>query len=593
MIEQTPLSSASRNRSLWLTVGLCAFGAVVGGLAYAGANGFCWNTGAEPTIAQPDPVQSPPAAATAGQPALFAHWPKDAKPDAVIALSGQTFGLLQPCGCSAKQLGGLERRANFLNGLRAKGWNIVGADLGELFQPKGAIPEQSLLKYGTAMNALREMGYVVVGLGPTEFEGGTLNILAQYSLQKEQPPYVLAGNLLGKADGKLIPREQFFPAPPGGTRPLVGLADVVDVGTVQVGFVAVIGKDVSETGRKADPLLEFADTQTTLKQVVSTLSAHPKQPALNVLLYQDTAENARTAAKDRPEFQVILCRADDPEPPQFPELVEQPGGKKTLIVQVGHKGRYIGLVGAFKKPDGGFDLYYQLVALGDEYATAEGPAAEKAQPILPLLEEYTKQVKDRNLLAKFPKLPHASQIQAANLNLSYVGSEKCASCHAGDYAKWKDTLHSHAMEALETKAKRPSLRNFDGECVVCHTVGLGYKTGYENAEKTPQLKHVGCESCHGPGSGHMSAPQNEELMKLMSPWKQDKVDRLPDYATMNKLAKLNPLERGSVPLQPTQQRVLNAVTSACMKCHDGDNDPHFDLFKYWPKIIHGQPPPKE
>ncbi|MBY0514568.1 MAG: cytochrome c family protein [Gemmataceae bacterium] len=187
---------------------------------------------------------------------------------------------------------------------------------------------------------------------------------------------------------------------------------------------------------------------------------------------------------------------------------------------------------------------------------------------------------------------HAAQVQHANLNLSYVGSEKCATCHAAEYLKWKDTGHSHALEALETKAKRPGLRNFDGECMVCHTVGLGYKTGFESVEKTPHLKHVGCENCHGPGSGHMSAPNNADLLKLMSPWKQEKADRLPDVATMDKLAKLGPIERGQVAIPPTQQRVLNAVTSACMKCHDGDNDPHFDLFKYWPKVVHGQPPPK-
>ena len=30
----------------------------------------------------------------------------------------------------------------------------------------------------------------------------------------------------------------------------------------------------------------------------------------------------------------------------------------------------------------------------------------------------------------------------------------------------------------------------------------------------------------------------------------------------------------------------------CMKCHDNDADPHFDLYKNWPKIDHaGLAPP--
>ncbi|MBY0513984.1 MAG: hypothetical protein K2P78_08755, partial [Gemmataceae bacterium] len=261
-------SPAARTRFGMMLAGLLLFCAAAGGLAYACNYGFPWRTPtAEPKLAdQPEPVLGK---------ADFAHWPK-ARPDAVIVLSGQTFGLLQPCGCSARQLGGLERRANLLAQLRGKGWPVVGADLGDLYQPKGAIPEQSVLKYGTAMNALREMGYVAVGLGVTEFEGGVLNLLAQYSLQKEQPPFVLAGNVVGKGDGKQVPREQFFPAPPGGTRPLVGLLEVADVGGVPVGFVGVVGKDAAEAARKADPLVEFTDVPATLKTAAAALAAHPR-----------------------------------------------------------------------------------------------------------------------------------------------------------------------------------------------------------------------------------------------------------------------------------------------------------------------------
>src|SRR5262249_37404052 len=452
------------------------------------------------------------------------------------------------------------RRANFIAGLKAKGWPVVAVDLGDLYPAKVIVPEQSLLKYQTAMHALREMGYVGVGLGKTESGAGTLNILAEYALQKEQRPFVLAGNLMGKADGKLIPREQFFPPPPGGTRPLIGLTEVAEVGAVPVGFAGVVGKAVADDGRKADQLLDFPDPRQVTKQAATTLAASTKKPLINVLLFQDSSENARAVAKERPEFQVILCQADDPEPPQFPEVIDHPGGGKTLVVQVGHKGQYVGVVGAFKKPDGGFDLKYQLVMLGEEYITPDDPAAEKPTGVLLLLEWDARQVKDRNLLAKVTQIPHPAQIQAPKLNLTYVGSEKCVACHAGEAAKWKDTAHSHALDALEKIARRPALRNFDAECVVCHTVGLGYKTGYENAEKTPYLKHVGCESCHGPGSGHVSAPNNLELLKLLSPWKQEKTDKLPDVATMEKVAKLSPIERGSVPIPPTQQRVLNAVT---------------------------------
>jgi len=43
----------------------------------------------------------------------------------------------------------------------------------------------------------------------------------------------------------------------------------------------------------------------------------------------------------------------------------------------------------------------------------------------------------------------------------------------------------------------------DPECVICHVVGMDRETGYINEERTPHLKDVGCESCHGPGSEHI------------------------------------------------------------------------------------------
>ena len=177
-----------------------------------------------------------------------------------------------------------------------------------------------------------------------------------------------------------------------------------------------------------------------------------------------------------------------------------------------------------------------------------------------MLEEYARQVKDRNLLGKITPVPHPAQLQAPKEDLSYAGSEECKSCHTAVYKQWQETPHSRAMDALEKVAKRPGLRHLDAECVVCHTVGFGFKTGYENADKTPALKHVGCESCHGPGSGHAASPRDPTLLKLQSPWKQDAGDKLPDGKVLEAMAKLQPGQQLPVPLTPVQQRVFNGVS---------------------------------
>ena len=73
-----------------------------------------------------DPKPAAGAAPSVGGVPLFATWPKDKAPDAVVVLTGQTWGYLRPCGCSSDQKGGLERRANLIAALKAKFPGIQG-----------------------------------------------------------------------------------------------------------------------------------------------------------------------------------------------------------------------------------------------------------------------------------------------------------------------------------------------------------------------------------------------------------------------------------------------------------------------------------
>jgi hypothetical protein len=136
----------------------------------------------------------------------FSHWPQDRKPDAVLVLTGQTYGYLSPCGCSRPQRGGLERRANFMQGLRDKGWPVVGLDLGDIAPPK-KIAEQDLLKYKTQMEALKSMGYVAVGLGDYDFNQSLFELLGAYTLNQPSP-VVLGANVAGSGAAGAIERDK-------------------------------------------------------------------------------------------------------------------------------------------------------------------------------------------------------------------------------------------------------------------------------------------------------------------------------------------------------------------------------------------------
>jgi len=542
-------------------------------------------------------ASDPPAAKSKetlvnGQP-LFAGWPANQKPDAVIVFTGQTYGYLQPCGCSRPQTGGLERRAVFIESLKAKGWSVAGVDLGDVYPEKVALAKQGKLKYVAAMTAMREMGYLGVGIGKTELQGDLLSLLAEYALLKEQRPFSLAGNteVSGQPAAKALLVQGF-------TRPLVDSVEAATVGSVPVGVAGVVSGALQADNKKFewDKNVDFPNAKKGITDAVAALEKHPLKPKLNVLIFQGPSADAARVAADFPQFQVILCQTPDGSPaPLAPQVVPGKKGEQTFIVQIGQKGQYVGVLGAFKKPGGGFDLKYQLVPLGEEYIEAGAEAAALARnKSLQALENYAKAVKDAKLLPEYPRVFHPAQIQAKGLpkpvDLTYVGTAQCAGCHAAEFAKWKapanTVSHSNAMDTLEKVAKRPNLREFDGECVRCHTVGFDHKTGYVDAVKTPQLRDVGCESCHGPGSGHVAAPNNKVFLEYMSPWKQAGAAKLPNAAFMKEMADTPAIDRGKKAVAPAQQVLINRVEGMCMKCHDNDADPHFDLYKNWPKIDH-------
>ena len=80
----------------------------------------------------------------------------------------------------------------------------------------------------------------------------------------------------------------------------------------------------------------------------------------------------------------------------------------------------------------------------------------------------------------------------------YVGVRVCARCHADRYAWWKATAHARALSALEAKN-----RQYDPECLVCHTVAYECGHGTVSLQAVEAFPNVQCESCHGPGSVHV------------------------------------------------------------------------------------------
>ncbi len=530
---------------------------------------------------------------------LFSDWPKE-KPDLVLMITGQSYGFLSPCGCSSPQTGGLERRFNVVQSLKAKGWDVVGVDVGDLAPVPGkGLTEQAVKKYTFMMKSLQAMGYVAVGVGLTEVQSDLLQLLGKFTLNNGgKQPIVLSGNMVAgverdKADAtkvlKSTSREEYFKIPDG--RAMIDDVELVTDKAVSLGVVGLTAPSIASAIVEANPTYDFEPLTTALPKAVKKLNGGKTKPELKVLLLQGSLIEAQQVAKDYPEFQVIICTSDggDSEAPLFPKLA--PAEKPTTqIIQMGHKGKNVGLLGVFKTPNG-LDLRYQLVPLGEEFLTPVKPVdLAMDNTVLQLLEGYTAEVKKDDLLAKYSekvKSNHPTMVANEKSDVKYIGSAACAKCHAAEYAKWKETKHSHAYEALEKLATRPSLRQFDPECVICHTVGFEYKTGFASKEKTPELMNNGCENCHGPGSAHAAKPQDADLLKALAPWKLNRADKLPTLEFLKKMADLPENERGKIEIPNSLQRVVRALDGqVCRKCHDLDNDPKFDIWTYLPKVYH-------
>jgi len=536
------------------------------------------------------------AAAPEGAPVekqiLFDKWPVDRKPDVVIVLSGQMYGYLQKCGCSHPQKGGLERRYNFIESLKARGWEVIGLDLGDVPHPLTYTPtsEQTLAKYEMAMQAMKVMGYKATAVGQEELAMPLLNALTKYTVQK--------GNEYPKVHAANIDNPEDFPGADGGSA--LTRSDVIATrGGIKVGVVGVVGAEVVEKG--TDRTVKFSPNGgQAVADIVKGWAAQP--PDVKVMLYQGPLEwaepgtnkkvDAKAAAAAFPDFHVVVCKT--PEGSDAPDQPTVVNDGKTMIVQVGQRGQNVGVVGIFKGPKG-TEIYYQRVTMGEEFETP--PAKEKGHPVLKLLQDYADSVKDNDYLSEMARRKKLHSVQAlpGHDKAAYAGDAQCFVCHQAEYQVWQKSKHASAYDALAKLAKHPTGRQFDGECIICHTVGYDFKTGYLNEKTTANLKNVQCESCHGPASLHVAEEtdnlkkkrgQTHTYLTALSPWKVQGQGTMPPADKLEAMAKENDVTKREAILTAAEQQVYLRVFEVCHKCHDLDNDPHFHLEVYWPKIVH-------
>jgi predicted CXXCH cytochrome family protein len=94
----------------------------------------------------------------------------------------------------------------------------------------------------------------------------------------------------------------------------------------------------------------------------------------------------------------------------------------------------------------------------------------------------------------------------------------CGNCHISKQRTWAETRHARAFETLQDigQSENPT-------CLACHTTGgrgnaaadsAGFFSVSGNAKDF--YKDVQCESCHGPGAGHISAPDDAQPLSTIA-----------------------------------------------------------------------------
>ena len=232
-------------------------------------------------------------------------------------------------------------------------------------------------------------------------------------------------------------------------------------------------KDVSVT------VAAFDAESTPIKQIGEFFPRQSGLQTVNILILKhcDTAIIGSIAKMGIADC--LVCPAESDEPGVIGDPNERP-----LVVSVGRFGKYVSRL-QITAAEGKDKLTYSFSPVP---VTEDLP---QESSLVELYRTYQQLVKEDNLLEKQPRF-------ALPNGLEYVGSKSCKLCHEYEYNKWSSRAHARAYATLERLGSQ-----YDPDCVICHVVGMKHESGFVSEEKTGNLKNVGCENCHGPGSEHI------------------------------------------------------------------------------------------
>jgi hypothetical protein len=417
--------------------------------------------------------ESEPVARNSRQPSDTPGVPVESLNSLTIFFTGSELGAMKPCGCSGGQLGGLDRRAALFNRVPENARLVV--DTGSFVLGD---TEQDLIKFSVILQACKLLGYDLLCLAKDD-----LKIASSLGLLDNLPTKFITPSAPQSMPARFTKRYIFQ------NKPL----------------------DVS--------VATFDPDATSLDQLASLFVGLPEAQSMNVLVLSRCDAAVVQFIRDKvPAVDCVVCPPESDEPLVLSQIeprdtryeirdtsheirdtrYEHQGTSdpnRPLVFAIGRYGKYvcqlqITSAGSQTPPEpkttsvgdhsGMFRLRFRTVPVTEDLPQADS--------LVQLYKSYQQILTGSGLLDKHPRFPMPG-------DATYVGSEACKTCHEYEYQHWSVKPHAQAYATLEKVGSQ-----YDPECVVCHVVGMDYETGFVSSEKTPHLKDVGCENCHGPGS---------------------------------------------------------------------------------------------
>jgi hypothetical protein len=438
----------------------------------------------------------------------------------VIYFTGDVTGRLEPCGCFTGQYGGLTRLSIWLQeSSAASADQTLNVDVGDALAGE---EDYHIHQHRFLSQGFEKMNFAALNIGARE---ASLDLEQLRSLATDSAVPLVSANLFATDTGELV-------TPP---------TQVVERAGRRIAIVGVI--DPKSVAERLGEGLRIEAMETALSNLLPAIKT--EKADLVVLLAFTDEEGMRELAKRFYEFDVILG-GDVPQPAQH--LIRE---NDSLISYTTNQARAVGrlIIPPSDMPDA--EPGFEMTLLHD--------GIPQARDLIELSKSYRDFLRVTPLAVDSPDDGEQAdndpnRIPGTASPFSYVGSEACTACHLGAHETWAKSGHSHAFETLKKKGAEA-----DPNCIRCHTVGFGKSSGYRREFAGQRLAAVGCESCHGPGSEHLS--QRSQALADSS------------FEVSFKFRKLGEAD--------------------CTSCHYGEFSRPFVWKRFWPMIEHGEKQPGE